>query len=88
MDDTGLSIKEINDLVNEKTNKLKGLISKVGALFIIAKELAVDIQFQEELDYQDPYLSIFNKIIKDTGLTRKEINGLVKEEIDELEAFF
>jgi len=85
IDDTGLSIQEINELVNEKTNELKGLISVESALFILAKELGVNIQSQEELDYLDPYLSIVNKIIKDTGLTRKEINVLVKEKIDELE---
>ena len=44
IEDTGLTRKEIQNLVEEKKNELKGLISDEGALFIIAKELGVDIK--------------------------------------------
>ncbi len=41
---TGLTRKEIQNLVEDKKNELKGLISDEGALFIIAKELGVDVK--------------------------------------------
>lgn len=44
IEDTGLTRKEIQNLVEDKKNELKGLISDEGALFIIAKELGVDIK--------------------------------------------
>ena len=44
IEETGLTKKEIQDLVEEKKQELKGLISEEGALFIIAKELGVDVK--------------------------------------------
>jgi replication factor A1 len=44
IEDTGLTRKEIQSLIEEKKSELKGLISDEGALFIIAKELGVDIK--------------------------------------------
>jgi replication factor A1 len=44
IEDTGLTRIEIKNLVEDKKNELKGLISDEGALFIIAKELGVDIK--------------------------------------------
>ncbi len=44
VENTGLSKKEIQDMVEEKKTELKGLISDEGALFIIAKELGVDVK--------------------------------------------
>ncbi|UCD02261.1 MAG: DUF2240 family protein [Promethearchaeota archaeon] len=44
IEETGLTRKEIQNLVEDKKNELKGLISDEGALFIIAKELGVDIK--------------------------------------------
>ncbi len=44
IEDTGLTRKQIQNLVEDKKNELKGLISDEGALFIIAKELGVDIK--------------------------------------------
>ncbi|MHA1689245.1 MAG: DUF2240 family protein [Promethearchaeota archaeon] len=41
---TGLSKKEIQERVEEKIEELKGLISDEGALFIIAKELGVNVK--------------------------------------------
>ncbi len=43
IEDTGLSKKEIQSLVEEKKEELKGLISDEGALFVIAKELGVEV---------------------------------------------
>jgi replication factor A1 len=44
IEETGLNRKEIQDRVKEKKEELKGLISEEGALFIIAKELGVDVK--------------------------------------------
>ena len=44
IEETGLTRKEIQNLVEDKKSELKGLISDEGALFIIAKELGVDIK--------------------------------------------
>ena len=44
IEETGLSKKDIQDMVEEKKKELKGLISEEGALFIIAKELGVDVR--------------------------------------------
>lgn len=43
MEDTGLTITEIHNLIKEKEKEVKGLISEEGILFIISKELGVDI---------------------------------------------
>jgi len=44
IEETGLAKQEIQNLVKEKKEELKGLISDEGALFIIAKELGVDVK--------------------------------------------
>jgi len=44
IEETGLTKNEIQSLVEEKKDELKGLISDEGALFIIAKELGVDVK--------------------------------------------
>jgi len=44
VEDTGLTRNEIKTMVEEKKIELKGLISEEGALFIIAKELGVDVK--------------------------------------------
>ncbi|TXT66503.1 MAG: putative replication protein A [Promethearchaeota archaeon] len=70
IEDTGLSKKEIQDLVDEKKEELKGLISEEGALFIIAKELGVDIKSEDsellddiELNVSDIKLGMKNIIL-------------------------
>ena len=55
---TGLARKEIQDLVEEKKNELKGLISDEGALFIIAKELGVDVKNEDKAFLKDIELKI------------------------------
>ena len=72
MDETGLTPKEIQDLVNEKKSELKGLISDEGALLIIAKELMVDVKTQEkeylnEIDFKVKDISVGMKNITLTG---------------------
>ncbi len=42
--ETGLTLEEIKIRVEEKKSELKGLISEEGALFIIAKELGIDVK--------------------------------------------
>ena len=68
MDETGLTPKEIQDLVNEKKAELKGLISDEGALLIIAKELMVDVKTQEK-----EYLNEIDLKVKDVSIGMKNI---------------
>lgn len=42
IEETGLSKKEIQKLVDDRIKEFKGLLSEEGALFVIAKELRVD----------------------------------------------
>ena len=58
IEDTGLTRKEIQNLVGDKKNELKGLISEEGALFIIAKELGVDIKSENKELLKDIDISI------------------------------
>ena len=68
MDETGLTPKEIQELVNEKKGELKGLISDEGALLIIAKELMVDVKTQEK-----EYLNEIDLKVKDVSLGMKNL---------------
>jgi len=76
IEETGLSRKEIQDRVEEKKVELKGLISEEGALFIIAKELGVDVK-EENKDL----LKEIEINISDISLNMKNISiaGRVKE---------
>ena len=55
---TGLTRKEIQNLVEEKKLELKGLISDEGALFIIAKELGVDVKNENNNVLKDIEINI------------------------------
>ncbi len=48
VNETGLTIMEINERVEQKKVELKGLVSDEGALFIIAKELGLDFSKKEQ----------------------------------------
>ncbi len=76
IEETGLNRKEIQDLVNEKKEELKGLISEEGALFIIAKELGVDVKAEskEFLGDLDINISDITKEMKNITLI-----GRIKE---------
>jgi len=76
IEDTGLTRKEIQNLVEDKKNELKGLISDEGALFIIAKELGVDIKGESKDLLKD--IEIF---ISDITQNMKNITlyGRIKE---------
>jgi replication factor A1 len=58
IEETGLSKKDIEVLVNEKKEELKGLISEEGALFVIAKELGVDVSSENKNLLSDIELNI------------------------------
>ncbi len=58
VEETGLSKNEIQTLVEEKKEELKGLISDEGALFVIAKELGVDVASENQELLNDVELSI------------------------------
>ena len=70
VEETGLSKSEIQTLVEEKKEELKGLISDEGALFVIAKELGVDVTSENqelldevELNISDITLNMKNIVI-------------------------
>ncbi|MBY9008941.1 MAG: DUF2240 family protein [Candidatus Lokiarchaeota archaeon] len=70
IEDTGLSKKEIQSLVEEKKEELKGLISDEGALFVIAKELGVEVSGENrellndiELNISDITINMKNIVI-------------------------
>ena len=70
IEDTGLSKKEIQSLVEEKKEELKGLISDEGALFVIAKELGVEVSSENqellneiELNISDITLNMKNIVL-------------------------
>ncbi|MFX0188794.1 MAG: DUF2240 family protein [Candidatus Hodarchaeota archaeon] len=76
IEETGLTRKEIEDLVKEKKIDLKGLISDEGALFIIAKELGVDVKDESKEILKDIEINI-----SDITLNMKNIVliGRIKE---------
>ncbi|MBY8984433.1 MAG: DUF2240 family protein [Candidatus Lokiarchaeota archaeon] len=76
IENTGLTRKEIQDMVGDKKNELKGLISEEGALFIIARELGVDVKEENKDLIKDIEVNI-----SDITPTMKNINmvGRIKE---------
>ncbi len=58
IEETGLHKDEIEKKVQEKKEELKGLISDEGALFIIAKELGVDVKDQNSEFLEDIEINI------------------------------
>ena len=58
IEETGLTRNEIKNRVEEKKNELKGLISEEGALFIIAKELGVDVKEENKELLKDIEINI------------------------------
>ncbi|MHA2131565.1 MAG: DUF2240 family protein, partial [Promethearchaeota archaeon] len=76
LENTGLTRKEIQDMVEDKKKELKGLISEEGALFIIARELGVDVK-EENKDL----LTEIEINISDITQNMKNINliGRIKE---------
>ncbi|MBY8981703.1 MAG: DUF2240 family protein [Candidatus Lokiarchaeota archaeon] len=58
IEETGLHKDEIENLVKGKKEELKGLISDEGALFIIAKELGVDVKDQNSDFMEDIEINI------------------------------
>jgi len=76
IENTGLTRKEIQDMVGDKKNELKGLISEEGALFIIARELGVDVKEENKELLKD--IEIY---ISDITHNMKNINivGRIKD---------
>jgi replication factor A1 len=73
---TGLTRKEIQGMVEDKKKELKGLISEEGALFVIARELGVDVKEENKDLLQDIDLNIadITENMKNINLT-----GRIKE---------
>ncbi|MFW9942133.1 MAG: DUF2240 family protein [Candidatus Thorarchaeota archaeon] len=76
IESTGLTRKEIQNMVEDKKKELKGLISEEGALFVIARELGVDVK-EENKDLMND-IEIY---ISDITYNMKNINiiGRIKE---------
>ena len=76
IESTGLTRKEIQNMVEDKKKELKGLISEEGALFVIARELGVDVKEENKDLMKD--IDIF---ISDITYNMKNINitGRIKE---------
>lgn len=49
IEETGMTKTEIQTLIDEKQDELKGLVSEEGALFIISKELGVEVKEKPKL---------------------------------------
>lgn len=84
---TGLSKKDIQERVEKKKQDLKGLISDEGALFIIAKELGVDIrdnkiETSDELEIHISDISLDMKNITLTGRIGKvySVNNFTRKD--------
>ncbi len=73
---TGLSKKEIQKRMEEKKLALKGLISDEGALFIVAKELGVEIQNKNKITSEKIEINI-----SDISLNMKNLSliGRIRE---------
>ncbi len=80
IENTGLERKEIEQLVEEKKTELKGLISDEGALFIIAKELGVDIKEETKKLLEDIDIKVVDINVNMRNITLigriKEIYGI------------
>jgi len=50
IEETGLSIEDIQKAVSEKKEELKGLISDEGALFIVGRDLGIDLKIAPPKD--------------------------------------
>ena len=78
---TDLKREEILKAVEEKKEELKGLISDEGALFIIAKELGVDVKYSSEnLDISAVNISLLKEDMKNINVV-----GRIKEIYKEFE---
>ena len=73
---TGLTRKEIQDMVEEKKKELKGLISEEGALFVIARELGVDVKEENKDLLKDIDLNISDIT---ENMKNISITGRIKE---------
>ncbi|MFW9950155.1 MAG: DUF2240 family protein [Candidatus Thorarchaeota archaeon] len=84
IEETGLSKKEIEDLVEAKKGELKGLISEEGALFVIAKELGIDVSSANKNLLNDFELSVSDLTVNMKNIILvgrvKEIYRIIKFE--------
>ncbi len=76
LEETGLTKQEIEQRVKDKKEELKGLISDEGALFIIARDLGVDIKEESKDILKDIEINI-----TDISLNMKNITiiGRIKD---------
>jgi len=65
---TGLSLEEIQNLIKEKVKKYKGLASEEGIIFIIAKELAIDLSYEKDQISKDTEANSLLKILREGNI--------------------
>lgn len=69
IEDTELSKKDIQSLIEEKKEELRSLISEEGALFLIAKELGTDIMGSQSVIVNEKKIEIgANRILNLSNL--------------------
>lgn len=73
IEETGLSKKEIQDLIRAKKKEIEGLISDEGALFVIAKELTVEVSGDNRDRFNE--IPIMNDFIVNNFLSLRLENG-------------
>ena len=69
--------KEIDVLVEDKKKALKGLVSDEGALFIICKELDVDIPKKRKFDFISEFKPLQIKDVKIANIKSLTLTGRV-----------
>ena len=68
---TGYTFKEIEKLVEDKREELKGLISEEGALFVITKDLGVELRSEAEVKKEQNDQDMFNDDITEIEVVEK-----------------
>ncbi len=83
---TGLGKKEINAMIKEREEEFKGLLSKEGAVFLIAKELNVNIKGEKQQDLKDLDQEELNISGIEIGMVDVTLIGRIKQ-IDNVRSF-
>lgn len=73
IEDTGLSKEEIQSLIEEKKRKIKGLFSDEGILFVIARELGVEVSRESQRQLNE--IPILNEFVINDFLSLRLENG-------------
>ncbi len=88
LEDTGLSKKEIWEMINVKKKELKGLISDKAAIFMLARELCIDMSDSIETSFTELTKFLDNdnasKTSRDSTDLRNEESTILEKIISKL----